>query len=227
MTVNPKAWKEVEQFVQDCFARFGSMNKNNYEVALFHLLLRNGFDTCSDFELSVKLQIPESKVKRLRYEESLVYPKGGTDADLYYQEQLAILLLSRKYRMHNDRIQFAIADKHFRLYISDALMRDGRFADTSFNTNIVVISVADLLYLLEKANIKSAETMKAIRKSIEDGNKEEEKTVAGALQELTDEMLREMLRKVVSDKMIDKLEGFAKLLKEKIEKLNNKKQKKL
>ncbi len=217
MTVTPKEWKEVEQFVQDCFAKFGSMNKNNYEVALFHLLLRNGFDTCSDFELSVKLQIPESKVKRLRYEESLVYPKGGADANLYYQEQLAMLLLSRKYRMHNDRIQFAIADKHFRLYISDALMRDGRFADTSFNTNIVVISVADLLYLLEKANIKSSETMKAIRKSIEDGNKEEEKTVAGVLQDLTDEMLREMLRKVVSDKMLDKLEGFAKLLKKKIE----------
>ncbi len=94
-------------------------------------------------------------------------------------------------------------------------------------SNIVVISVADLLYLLEKANIKSAETMKAIRKSIEDGNKEEEKTVAGALQDLTDEMLREMLRKVVSDKMIDKLEGFAKLLKEKIEKRKTNKQKKL
>lgn len=223
MTVNPKAWKEVEQFVHDCFARFGSMTKNNYEVALFHLLLRNGFDTCSDFELSVKLQIPESKVKRLRYEESLVYPRSETDANLYYQEQLAMLLLSRKYRMYNNRIQFAIADKHFRLYISDALMRDGRFADTSFNTNIVVISVADLLYLLEKANIKSADTIKTIRKSIEDGNKEEEKTVAGALQDLTDEMLREMLRKVVSNKMIDKLEEFVKLLKEKIEKRKNKK----
>ena len=51
--------------------------------------------------------------------------------------------------------------------------------------------------------------------------------MADALQDLTDEMLREMLRKVASDKMIDKLEEFAKLLKEKIEIRNDKKQKKL
>ena len=36
-----------------------------------------------------------------------------------------------------------------------------------------------------------------------------------------------LLRKVVSDKMLDKLEGFAKLLKEKIEKHKTNKKKKL
>lgn len=31
------------EFLERCFDRFGSLNKNDYEVALFHLLLINGF----------------------------------------------------------------------------------------------------------------------------------------------------------------------------------------
>lgn len=213
----------VDQFLKECFQRFGSMNKNNYEVALFHLLMQSGYNNQSDFELSVHLQIPESKVKRLRYEESLVYPQSSNLSDDYYKQVLAELLLNRKYRVHNERIQFSINDKHIRLYINDVLNKDNRFADSSFNANIVSLTPADLLFLLEKAEVKTKDKIKVIREEIEKGKKEFEKDVAESFQELSDEVLKELLRKFMSDSLIDKLGKFTEAFVEIINKRKNKK----
>lgn len=212
----------VDQFLKECFQRFGSMTKNNYEVALFHLLMRSGYNEKSDFEMSVHLQIPESKVKRLRYEACLVYPQSPNLSDDYYKEVLAKLLLNRKYRVHNERIQFSISDKHIRLYINDVLNKDNRFADSSFNANIVSLTPADLLFLLEKAEVKSKANIKAIRKEIENGKKELEKDVAESFQELSNEVFKETLRTFMSDSLIDKLGDFAEAV---VEKINNRKTK--
>ena len=51
---------------------FGSMNKNDFEVFIFNELLRNPlYGKYMDYDFSVMLRIPESKVKRLRYEANL------------------------------------------------------------------------------------------------------------------------------------------------------------
>ena len=134
-----------DDFIQTCFARFGSMNKNDYEVALFHLLQENGYSDKSDHFMSKLLQIPESKVKRLRYEVNLVYPK--TDDE--YKKEFYDLLNRQSYKItHNNKIQFAVNDKMLRLYLNDKLDEVGSFSDSSFNSNIVTISAMDLLVLL-------------------------------------------------------------------------------
>lgn len=222
MNITITQLKGVNEFIEECFQRFGSMTKNNYEVALFHLLMRSGYNEKSDFEMSVHLQIPESKVKRLRYEACLVYPQSPNLSDDYYKEVLAKLLLNRKYRVHNERIQFSISDKHIRLYINDVLNKDNRFADSSFNANIVSLTPADLLFLLEKAEVKSKANIKAIRKEIENGKKELEKDVAESFQELSNEVFKETLRTFMSDSLIDKLGDFAEAV---VEKINNRKTK--
>lgn len=133
------------ELLEKCFERFGSLNKNDYEVALFHLLLMNGYADKSDHFMSKMLQIPESKVKRLRYESYLVYPK--TDKEL--KEEFYALLKGRSYKMTNDnKIQFAVNDKMLRLYLNDKLDEVGSFSDSSFNSNIVTISPMDMMILL-------------------------------------------------------------------------------
>lgn len=134
-----------DDFIQFCFARFGSMNKNDYEVALFHLLMENGYSNKSDHFMSTFLKIPESKVKRLRYEVNLVYPKTDNEYKIMFYE----LLNRQSYKMTNDnKIQFAVNDKMLRLYLNDKLDEVGSFSDSSFNSNIVTISAMDLLILL-------------------------------------------------------------------------------
>ena len=133
------------ELLEMCFERFGSLNKNDYEVALFHLLLMNGYADKSDHFMSKMLQIPESKVKRLRYESYLVYPK--TDKEL--KEEFYALLKGRSYKMTNDnKIQFVVNDKMLRLYLNDKLDEVGSFSDSSFNSNIVTISPMDMMILL-------------------------------------------------------------------------------
>ncbi len=143
-----KKWaKGKDDFFQTCYRRFGSMNKNDYEVALFHLMLENAYSEKSDYFMSKLLQIPESKVKRLRYEVNLVYPK--TDDE--YKRQFYDLLNHQSYKITNDnKIQFAVNDKMLRLYINNKLDEVGSFSDSSFNSNIVTISASDLIILLSE-----------------------------------------------------------------------------
>ena len=137
--------KGKEELIKRCFEDFGHMNKNDYEVALFHLLTQNGYDEKSDFELSVKLKIPESKVKRLRYEEGLVYQKKPEEL----KKQFYMMAKKSTFKpIGNNKMQFSVPDKMLRLFILDTLEKNGSFADGSFNGNIVTVTPSDLLILL-------------------------------------------------------------------------------
>ena len=71
----------MEKILENYLKRgFGTMTKNDFEVAIFHYLLQDSqYADLSNYEMSRKLRIPESKVVRLRYEESLKYQ--GTDTE--------------------------------------------------------------------------------------------------------------------------------------------------
>ena len=64
----------------------GSMNKNDFEVWIFNYLLKTKCYEMSNYEVSVWLKIPESKVKRLRYEAELRFSTANEDER---KEQLA------------------------------------------------------------------------------------------------------------------------------------------
>lgn len=65
---------------------FGSMNKNDFEVFIFSWLIQNHSDyvNTTDNEISWQLKIPESKVKRLRYEAELKF--GNNDTEVLWQK---------------------------------------------------------------------------------------------------------------------------------------------
>lgn len=52
---------------------FGSMNKNDFEVAIFNEWMIHEGRGKSNYEISLALRIPETKVKRLKYEAELKY----------------------------------------------------------------------------------------------------------------------------------------------------------
>ena len=140
------------------------MTKNDYEFALFHLLMKNEFvNNESDFSISVKLQIPESKVKRLRYEMNLLYMYDETKLDA----KLLEMMKQGDFKLATDRIQFCINDKILRLYLNNKLLEGKRFADSSFNSNIVSVTAEDLLFLLDNNGLDE-EKRKLIIESIKD-----------------------------------------------------------
>jgi len=136
--------KGKEEFVRNCFLRFGSMNKNDYEVELMHLVLLNGYADEADNLLSRKLRIPISKVKRLRYEVDLRYPRG----DDAFRDAFYSVLKKSTFKRDGNCIQFSIPNKSLREHLNEMLEKHGSYYDSSFNSNIVKLTATDLLLLL-------------------------------------------------------------------------------
>ncbi len=133
-----------DKLLQICFDRFGTMQKTEYESALFHVLMLNGYGDKTDFELSRMLKISETRVRNLRYKCSLEYP---IDED--YNEQLRKILMDATYKWDGNKIQFCIPDKMLRLYTNNLLVEKNSFSDSSFNSSIVLVSSMDLMEILK------------------------------------------------------------------------------
>lgn len=142
---------------------FGSMNKNDFEVYIFSWLIQNHSDykDASDNEISRKLKIPESKIKRLRYEAELRY--GNNDTDVLWQKLRNYLSIVNYRKTEDNVLRFSIPDKQVRLFLKDQLQAGNRFCDSSFSENIVVISIDDLLYLLDNGVVSKEEKAKIIQ----------------------------------------------------------------
>lgn len=161
-----KGWKLKDEFLEQCFLRFGSMNKNDYEVELMNLVLQNGYIDATDNSLSRMLQIPISKVKRLRYEVDLRYPKD----DAAYRDAFYALLNKSTFKRDGNCIQFSIPNKALREHLSEMLEGEGSYYDSSFNSSIVKMTATDMMLLLSKFENKK-ELKNYIVKSIENQDK--------------------------------------------------------
>lgn len=154
----PKTIQGVDDFLKKCVDRFGHMNKKDYEVALFHLLLQNGLGDKSDYTISRELRIPESRVKSLRYETDLEYQQENDHNR--FKDAFYWILKNGTFKPTSDKkMQFIVKDKMLRLYILDKLESYGSFADSSFNSNIVVVTASDVLILL--ADFEDKEELQA------------------------------------------------------------------
>lgn len=138
---------ELDKIIDNYLDRgFGSMNKNDFEVWIFNYLLQNKLKGMSNYAISIELKMPETKVKRLKYEARLKY--GDTKDANIYAEELESLLSKVQLKKNGTCVQFVVEDIQLRKYLDSLLKQDGRFSDTSFNTEIVSIDADDLEFLM-------------------------------------------------------------------------------
>jgi hypothetical protein len=127
---------------------FGSLNKKEFELLLFHLLRKYGNLKDKDFyRMSLELKIPESRIRTLAYEADL---KFGDTADDSLRDAFGEKLKKVKIDSINGKITFSIPDKTLRTYLHSVLNNEGDFADTSFNRDIVSLSIDSFTLLLDK-----------------------------------------------------------------------------
>jgi len=126
---------------------FGSMNKNDFEVYLFGKIIElPKYKGKSNYDLSLIMRIPESKIKRLRYESAL---KNNDYNEEKYKEKVRTLLANCQLRGEDKKIMFQVEDVMLRMYISSILKREGRMIDHSFNDEVLVIRIEDYEHLLK------------------------------------------------------------------------------
>lgn len=172
--------------------RFGSFNKNDFEVLIFQSILRHEKTGRSNYDLSRILRIPETKVKRLRYEADLKFnfesdyiANGPSSSEIQkehdtydkkkYHQFISIIENAQFKLSDRNKLQFHVEDIALRLFLENILIKKGSFADSSFNSNIVTISFSDLCLLLnydEEGKNFQKEIERRAKDAIKEYNKE-------------------------------------------------------
>lgn len=138
---------DIEDVLEQYLKRgFGSMNKNDFEVWIFSQLLLGKLRGLSNYEISICLKIPESKVKRLKYEASLKYLDQDEETN---KKKLAKCIEKVHFKKDGNSIQFVVEDIFLRKFLDALLKKQNRFSDSSFNSEIVTLSNDDFGVLLD------------------------------------------------------------------------------
>ena len=116
---------------------FGSMTKNDFEVWIFYQLLCGELRGKSNREISIALRIPDTKVKRLRYEADLKW--GSPNDDSAYHDALVNVIEKARLVKDKTQILLVIEDTALLKYL-DAKMKNANVAwDKSFNSENIYI----------------------------------------------------------------------------------------
>lgn len=116
---------------------FGSMTKNDFEVWIFYQLLCGELRGKSNREISIALRIPDTKVKRLRYEADLKW--GSPNDDSAYHDALVNVIKKARLLKDKKQILLVIEDTALLKYL-DAKMKNANVAwDKSFNSENIYI----------------------------------------------------------------------------------------
>lgn len=198
-------WEKVDEFIKRCFERFGSMNKNDYEVELMYLLLNNCGEDCSDHALSTRLKIPISKVKRLRYEADLQHPMNPD----YYKKEFYNIINTTSFKTDNNgNLMFSVRNKALREYLKDCIEKAGSFFDSSFVSDIIKLTPIDLILLIADFENKE-DLVKRIKESISQNKKELPMDITESSIELLKATVKDVTSKYlpnVTNYIIDRIE---------------------
>ena len=152
---------------------FGSMNKNAFEVFIFNEIMKNPYKILeidseiklSNYDISLKLKIPETKVKRLAYEADLVY--GGKNRETECCKKLLQAIEKVKFKCdkkENTKVSFVIEEFSVRKYLEHKLKQKGTFIDFATNNEVVIVSIDDFSELIK--DLFPKEEQKAICKKL-------------------------------------------------------------
>ena len=160
---SPKTY--IERYLEK---GFGSMTKNDFEVFIFSELILGEYANSNNYQISCKLKIPESKVKRLRYEANLRYAQ-----DIEIRSRKAFLHAIKQVKLRkdkdNEKVVFIIEDITTRKYLEHRLKENGTFADFSFNSELVVVNINDFVKLI--LDCYGEEEKDAIKRKIRKDNR--------------------------------------------------------
>ena len=166
---------------------FGSMNKNDFEVFIFNELLNTAPDFIgkSDFDISCQLRIPQAKVKRLRYEAGLKYPRHQSDMKTAIEQALHHTRILPK----SDRcVEISVEDVLVQKNIQAMLKKRNGFCDSSFNSEILRFTLEDYETILKEVYGEDA-----LKRMLQDVLKEIEKK-SGKKEKLT---FKDLLKKYI------------------------------
>lgn len=173
----------MEKFKKDFLESYlrggmGSLSKRDIDALVMHLLDEQGLDdgvplkNLSNQQVSVKLRVPATRIKTLRYEATLKYVSNGESiAKWRFLEVLA----KAKFDSEKDKIGFIIEDAFTKNWLQGILKNNGLVFDNSFNTEIVKVDSDGLFSVLEALYGNDNKSVATLKKRINDTKAKKEK----------------------------------------------------
>lgn len=183
---------------------FGIMNKTEIETLLYYIFRKYGILNGKCFDDSLKLQIPESKARKLIYEAQVKYHNHSeVEFDRFLRTSIGECLKNAYLVKNNKEIRFAIEDKYLRVALNAKLRANYFFADTSFNKDIISLdkeAFIKMVSLLVPNTQKELvmEKLKAVELSEETKNKDTRGIIADFIQKVMEESVLEGLKQLGS-----------------------------
>ncbi len=122
--------------------RFASFNKSDYEVLMFTVYLDTIDGEPRDYDISIALGIPESKVRTLRVKSQLQYPR-----DIRWAEKLTTAIQHGTYGSVQKQITITIEDPSVRSRIRHEVESNFGTVNISLNSKQLVLPVESFLIL--------------------------------------------------------------------------------
>ncbi|MDP2806017.1 MAG: hypothetical protein Q8O24_08775 [Gallionellaceae bacterium] len=171
----------MENFKKDFLASYlsggmGSLSKRDIDALVMHLLDEQGLDdgvplrNLSNQQVSVKLRVPATRIKTLRYEATLKYI---SDNESIAKWRFLEVLAKSKFDSEKDKIGFIIEDAFTKNWLQGILKSDGLVFDNSFNTEVVKVD-SDGLFAVLKA-LYDDKSVTTLKKRIDDTKAKKEK----------------------------------------------------
>lgn len=145
-----RAKKLLSDFMTIYFDKgFGLMNKIEIETLIYFVLRENMLLEGKCFNDSLKLKIPEAKVRKLIYESQVKYKNNNEETfDAHLRRTIGECLTYAYFVKNNTEIRFAIEDKYLRVALNAKLRANNYFADTSFNKDIISLDEGAFLKMI-------------------------------------------------------------------------------
>jgi len=137
--------------------RFGSFNKADYEVLMFTVFLDCLEDDVRDYDISIALGIPESKVRTLRVKSQLQYPR-----EIKWEEKLVTAIEHGSYDPITKMITISIEDPSVRNRIRYEVESKYGIVNLSLNNKQMILPVESFLILAACAEEDTDATIKRL-----------------------------------------------------------------
>jgi len=189
--------KDKDTFTDDLLGMyllrgFGALSKREMDVLMMHLMIKHSdLGKFSNHDISIKFKITESKVKNLRYAGKLMFIENSEE---YIKNEFYELLKKADFHSEEKIITLVVEDTYLRNGIQAKLKSIDKYADTSFNRELLKISENSFYELLE--SFFSVEERKQFEDELNDAIKQEKKiSLKEALKDIFKNELQEELTK--------------------------------
>lgn len=156
--------EEAELFTK----RFVSFNKSDYEVLMFTIFLDCN-EKMDDYDISIALGIPETKVRNLRVKSQLQYPR-----EINMIEQIASSIRNGFY--DNGMVTITIEDPNVKSYIKHIIESNDGIANITLNSKQLVLPLISYITLATEVEKDKDKIIKVINEKINETRKIQEIT---------------------------------------------------